>query len=162
MPLAFFGGCRAHDMRDAEQYVGAQRMKLRYFIPLLLLSACVLMLLNTALLGITASWSFHFMKDEYGRGNLAITRSFAVASAIAIGILAVPLGAFLRRPSSLWGAVLAVLGLTLVINPWNDDALAMLRFGIPEYTAYILSCWSFWKLGQTIRKRTERPQQENA
>lgn len=133
-----------------------KEMKLRYFIPILMLSAFVLMLLFIALLGAMASWSFSFFKEEYGRYNLVILRSFAVASGVAIGILALPLGALLRRPSSLWGAVLALVGLTLIVNPWNDDALAMFWMCLPEYSAYVLSCWGFWKLGQMIRKNGAR------
>ena len=68
-------------MRAFFERLGARwgkNMKLRYFIPLFLLSALIIMLLYTALIGATVSWSFHFMKEEYGRGNLVITRLFAV------------------------------------------------------------------------------------
>jgi hypothetical protein len=128
-------------------------MKQRYFIPLLLVSAYLLMLLNVALLGVTASWSFYFMKAQYGRGNLVITKAFAILASATIGLLALPLAYVARTRSSIYGIVLAILGLMLLINPWNHEALTMLRNGVPEYSVYVLSCWVFWRIGVSLGNR---------
>ncbi len=134
-------------------------MKHRYFIPLLLVSAFLLMFLNVALLGVMASWSFRFIREEYGRGNLIITRGFAMLAPILTAVLAMPLAIVSRKTSSLYGVLLAILGLMIVINPTNDEALPMLRTFYPEYLAYILACWLFWMLGNRLTMKKMKPQQ---
>lgn len=118
------------------------------------------MLLNVALLGVTASWSFHFMKAQYGKGNIVILRAFAILASATIGMLALPLAYVARTRSSIYGIVLAaILGLMLVINPWNHEALTMLRNGLPEYSVYVLSCWGFWRIGVSLGNRKRTPTQ---
>ena len=137
-------------------------MKYRYFIPIFLVSAFLLMLLNTALLGAMASWSFTFMRDEYGRGNVFITRGFGMLASILTAALALPLAVVSRKSSSLYGVALAMLGLAVVINPMNDEAMSMLRTLYPEYFAYVVACRLFWMIGNRLTKRKGKPQQENA
>jgi ABC-type branched-subunit amino acid transport system permease subunit len=128
-------------------------MKLRYFIPLLFVSAVILMLLNVALMGVAAYWSSYFMKAEYGKGNLIIMRAFPVLASAVIGLLALPLAYVARTRGSIYGILLAILGLMLFINPWNQEALIMLRNGLQEYLVYVLSCWGFWRIGVLLRNR---------
>jgi hypothetical protein len=98
-----------------------------------------------------------FVRHEYGKGNLIIIRAFAMLASAVIGSLALPLGYVARKRNSVYGAVLAVLGLMLVINPWNHEALPTLWACLPEYSTYILSCWGFWKLGVTLGNRKRSP-----
>ena len=136
-------------------------MKQRYFIPILVISAFLLMSLYMALVGVMTSWSFTFMRDEYGKGNIIITRGFAMFASILTATLAVPLAVVSRKSSSLYGVALAILGLMVVINPMNDEALSMLRILYPDYLVYVLACWLFWMLGDRIRRKKGKPQPDD-
>ncbi len=116
-----------------------------------------MMALNVAVLGVSASWASHMIRGQYREGNIVILHTFAILAATTISMLVLPLAYVTRTRSSIYGIVLAVLGLTLVINPWNDEALNMLMANFPEYSTYILSCWGFWCLGNWIGKRKRIP-----
>ena len=135
------------------------QMKLKYFIPFLVLSAFALEICHVAVLGVTASWSSHFLKEDYGQGTFLIIRaSFAILTSLVVGVLAFPLGYISRKPGSLYALMLPLLGLTLVINPWNNNFLSMIMWFYPEYLTYIVSCWIFWKLGNRFRLSREAHQ----
>jgi hypothetical protein len=136
-------------------------MKQRYFIPLLLVSSSVLMLLYTVLAGTLAAWSFDFMRDEFGIGNLIIVRGFSILAAILAPMIAVPLAVISRKSSSLYGVALAILGLMMVINPMNGEALSMIRSLYPDYLTYTVACWLFWMLGNRLARQREKPQQND-
>ena len=142
--------------------VGVKNMKKRYFIPLFVVSAIFLIFLNTVLLGIMASWSFNFMRHEFGIGNLIITRGLAMLASILTATLAVPLAIVSRKSNSLYGVALAIIGLMVIINPINGDVISMLRTLYPEYLTYILTCWIFWMLGNKLTKEKWKPQQSTA
>jgi hypothetical protein len=132
-------------------------MKLKYAIPLLLAGAFGLMLLNTAVLGVAASWAMLFTKHEYGYWNIVIIRTVAMAAAFVVGSMALPLGYVADRWTRLGGVLLAVLGIAVVVNPWNGQAISILKTCLPEYAAYVVSCSLFWGMGAIIRRHRGIP-----
>lgn len=128
-------------------------MKYRYFIPLLMVSSFVIMLTYIAFKGLVVGWSLNFIHDHNGRGNIVIMEAFALSAAFVAGLLALPLGYVTRKRSSLYGILLAVLGLMPIVNPWSSMPLTVLIHGLPEYAVYVLSCWLGWGLGASFRNR---------
>lgn len=129
-------------------------MKNRYLIPLLLAYSQFLYLLNVLLQALATGWAFRFGMEFFGNRNaLSLFQPVAICVSALTGLLALPVGYIAQKRSSLYGVALAVLGLMMIINPWNPDALSMFRKLWPEFLAYILSCWSFWHLGAKFRNR---------
>lgn len=128
-------------------------MKLKYFIPFLLLSSFVMVMLYVAWLGLVTSWTSHFMRADLGKTNLIILQASGLVASAVIGLLALPLGYVTRKRNVHYGFLLALLGLAQIFNPWNPDAMALFKQGLPEYLFYLISCWLFWSLGVRLGNR---------
>ena len=128
-------------------------MRLKHFIPFLLLGSFAMVLLYVAWLGLVTSWASYFMRADLGKTNLIILQASGLVASASVGLLALPLGYFARKRNAHYGFLLAILGLVLIFYPFNPEAMTLFRKGLFEYLLYLLSCWIFWSLGVRLGNR---------